>query len=162
MSWEKYIKRYVWDDERTPYLTPVDRLSRIQADHETFAYTVFLAFLFVIVAVLASLGRLAGGSAPLVAFYAFTVLIAAALLGTSKHPGAAWYLLAAPVMALLHVALVGLPARLETIDHLVIIGFLLLWLRYGWRVVRLTKAYPAMSAGAPSPNPRRRWHWPRD
>ena len=160
MSWEKYIKRYVWDDQRTPYLTPVARLTRIQADHELFAYTVFLAFLFVIIAVLASLGRL-GGGARLVALYAFSVIVATAVLGWAKQPAAAWYLLVAPVMALLFLALTGIHPRLATIDHLVVLGVLLLWLRYGWRVVELTRAYPRLAAGVPTPNPRARWHWPK-
>ena len=162
MSWEKYIKRYVWDDERTPYLTAVAKLKRHQADHELFAYTVFLAFLFVIIALLASLGRLGGGPAGLITLYAFTVIVATAILGWSKHPAAAWYLLATPALALLLLALTGFHPRLETIDHLVILGFLLLWLRYGWRVVRLTQAYPLLAAGKPTPNPRARWHWPKD
>lgn len=162
MGWEKYIKRYVWDDERTPYLTPVARLTRNQADHEVFAYTVFLAFLFMVVAVMASVGRLGGGAAPLVALYAFSVLAAAALLGWSKHPGAAWYLAATPLLGLLHLALGGFPARLGMVDHLLIVGFLLLWTRYGWRVVKLANAYPTMAEGTATPNPRRRWHWPKE
>ncbi len=37
LDWEKLFKRYVWDDERTPYLTRVRNLSRVQAHYELSA-----------------------------------------------------------------------------------------------------------------------------
>ena len=49
VSWEKLIKRYIWDDDRTPYLVPASRMTRKQADHEIFAYTIFLGILLAIV-----------------------------------------------------------------------------------------------------------------
>jgi hypothetical protein len=37
MNLEKYFKKYLWDDERTPYLVPVARMTRRQADYELHA-----------------------------------------------------------------------------------------------------------------------------
>lgn len=31
MDWEKHFKKYVWDDDKTPYFTPVLKLNRRQA-----------------------------------------------------------------------------------------------------------------------------------
>jgi hypothetical protein len=39
LNWEKLFKRYIWDDDRTPYLVPASRMTRKQADYEIFAYT---------------------------------------------------------------------------------------------------------------------------
>jgi hypothetical protein len=33
MDWEKQFKKYVWDDDKTPYFTPVSRLNRRQASN---------------------------------------------------------------------------------------------------------------------------------
>ena len=37
-SWEKYVKKYVWDDDSTPYFIPVRKLKRYQADKELLLY----------------------------------------------------------------------------------------------------------------------------
>ena len=52
MGWYEYVRKYVWDDEKTPYFTGVAKLSRTQADKEIFAYAVLAGFLFAFLAVL--------------------------------------------------------------------------------------------------------------
>ncbi len=49
VNWEKLFKRYIWDDDRTPYFVPAARMTSKQADYEVFAYTIFLGSLLVIV-----------------------------------------------------------------------------------------------------------------
>jgi len=44
-DWEKLVKRYVWNDERTPYFTRVANLSRRQAHYELFGYALFAGIL---------------------------------------------------------------------------------------------------------------------
>ena len=39
MNWESFVKRYIWDDDRTPYLVRISRITRRQADHEVYLYT---------------------------------------------------------------------------------------------------------------------------
>ncbi len=51
MDWESLFKRYVWDDNKTPYLVPVAKLNRRQANSEIMIYTLFLGVLFGVVAV---------------------------------------------------------------------------------------------------------------
>jgi hypothetical protein len=141
VNWEKLFKRYIWDDDRTPYLVPASRMTRVQADHEMFAYTVFLAILSC-AACLAALAH--PGTSEIAVLYAFSAIVGAVVLGVTKHPYAAWYCGAAPVALLLYLLLHGFPASLAPIDHLVLIVFALLWLRYAWRIIGIARAYPDM------------------
>ncbi len=43
IAWEKYVRKYVWDDDKTPYFIPASKLKRDQADKEIFLYCFFLA-----------------------------------------------------------------------------------------------------------------------
>ena len=145
MNWEKLFKRYIWDDDRTPYFVPASRMTRKQADHEIFACTVFLGILSAVVC----LAALSSGAADLIVVYAFSVIVATVILGVTKHAYAAWYCGAVPLMFLLYLLLYGFPAGLAAIDHFVLIAFALLWLRYAWRIVGIAKAYPGMAAREP-------------
>jgi hypothetical protein len=140
VNWEKLFKRYIWDDDRTPYFVPAARMSRKQADYEIFAYTVFLGILFSIVC-LAALSR---GASDLIVLYAFTAIVSTVILGVTKHLYAAYYCGAVPVVLLLYLLVHGFPASLAPIDHFVLIAFALIWLRYSYRVLGIAKAYPDM------------------
>jgi hypothetical protein len=141
VSWEKLIKRYIWDDERTPYLVPAARMTRKQADHEIFAYTIFLGVLLFVVCLAALPHR---GTSELLAVYAFSAIVATVVLGVTKHVYAAWYCGTIPLALLGFLLLYGFPASLAAIDHFVLIVLALLWLRYAYRVVGIARAYPAM------------------
>jgi hypothetical protein len=141
VSWEKLIKRYIWDDDRTPYLVPAARMTRKQADHEIFAYTVFFVILFA-VACLAALAS--AGTSDLIVLYAFSAIVSTVVLGVTKHLYAAWYCGAVPVAFLLYLLVYGFPAGLAPIDHFVLIAFALIWLRYAVRVIGIARAYPDM------------------
>lgn len=142
MNWEKLFKRYIWDDDRTPYFVAPSRMTRKQADYEIFAYTVFLGILSAAVC----LAALAYGVSHLIVVYAFSVVVATVVLGVTKHLSAAWCCGAAPLMLLLYLLVYGFPAGLAPIDHFVLIVFALIWLRYAYRIVGIAKAYPAMPA----------------
>lgn len=137
-SWERWIKRYVWDDKRTPYLTSPDRMTRHQADYEIFAYCVFLCCLFIIVAV-------ASAGSPLIAVYAFSVVCIAMVLGVTKHVAAAGYCATTPFAAAAYLAFGGFPGDLGIVDHGVLIVVILLWARYGLRVISVARAYEGMA-----------------
>jgi hypothetical protein len=141
VSWEKLIKRYLWDDDRTPYLVPASRMTRKQADHEIFAYTVFLGILVSVVC-LAALAN--PGTSELIVLYAFSAIVSTVVLGVTKHLYAAWYCGALPLAFLLYLLVYGFPAGLAPIDHFVLIAFALIWLRYGFRVIGIARAYPDM------------------
>jgi hypothetical protein len=144
MQWDKYLKRYTWDDTRTPYLVPVHRLSRTQAEYETFAYAFFLMVLFGVIGVAAYVGRVPQGKSVLLASYAFSVLGAAVLFGLTKHLYAALYCAAVPVVALLYFFFQGFPPKLALIDELVLLIFLAMCLRYSRRIIAISLAFDSM------------------
>lgn len=149
MNWENFIKRYVWHDERTPYLVPISRITRRQADYEVYAYTIFLGILFAVATVAALSGATPQGRSEAVALYGFTVVCSTILFGATKHLWPAWYCSATPVAALLYFFTFGFPAHFGAIDRFVLIAFALLWLRYSVRIVNLAKAYDELPESAP-------------
>lgn len=136
-SWERWIKRYVWDDQRTPYLISPQRMTRRQADYEIFAYSVFLSCLFFIAA-------LASAASVPATFYTLSVLASAVILAFTKYAGAAAFCATAPVAAALYLALGGFPPELGKIDYVVIITAMMLWAAYAFRVISVAKAYQDM------------------
>jgi len=146
VNWEKLFKRYIWDDDRTPYFVPAVKMTRKQADCEIFAYTIFLGSLFTILClvVLSPAARSEGAL-----LYLFTAIVATIVLGVTKHPSAAYYTGAAPVVLLAYLVLYGFPANLAAIDHFVLIVFGLVWLRYAFRVAGIAKLYGDMPEGSP-------------
>jgi hypothetical protein len=141
VNWEKLFKRYIWDDERTPYLVPAGRMTRKQADYEIFGYALFFCTLFSIVFLVA---LSAGGMSDLVAIYIFSAIAGTVVLAVTKHLYAAYYCSTVPVTALLGFLYFGFPANLAPIDQLVVIAFTLIWLRYSWRLISIAKAYSDM------------------
>ena len=156
LDWEKLFKRYVWDEEKTPYFTSVGDLTRSQADNELHVYCVFLAILFGVVAVASAIGTSSYGRSMGVAFYGFSVVCAAVVLAFAKHHLSAMYCAATPVAALAFLLLHGFSPTLVPLDHIVILAVLLLLVRYSFRVVAIVRRYPEMPPGEPSRG-RRRW-----
>jgi hypothetical protein len=142
LDWEKLVKRYVWHDERTPYFTRVARLTAVQARYELFAYCVFMAVLFGVLAVVALSERLPHGAAAIVPLYAFSVLCAAVLLGATRNRAAAAYCAAAPLALLAYFAAWGFPAELSALDHAVLIAAPIAWFIYSLRVLAVIRAFP--------------------
>ena len=142
MQWDQFVKKYIWDDERTPYLASVRTLSRRQADYEIFAYAIFLGVLFGVFALASVLDATPDGGE--VAVYAWSVILAAVALSLTKHLYAAVYCATAPVAALLYFYVFGFHPNLVDIDHALLTGFGVLWLVYAWRVVAIARAYPDM------------------
>jgi hypothetical protein len=149
MNWEGFIKRYIWDDDRTPYLVRVSRITRRQADYEIYLYTVFIGLLFAVATLAALAGALPQGRSEAVALYGFSMVCAAILFGATKHLWPALYCSAAPLAVLFYFFTQGFPPQLGTIDHVVLIVFALIWLRYSMRVVSLAKAYPDLPETPP-------------
>ncbi len=146
MDWEKHFKKYVWDDDKTPYFTPVAKLNRSQASNEITIYALFIGTFFCVVTVLANTGALPHGRSFAVALYGFTMVCAAIVFGFSKHTLAAWYCGLAPLAALVYFYLFGFHPNSGTIDHVLILVVVGLWLRYSWRVVAIGKRFEDMPA----------------
>jgi hypothetical protein len=141
LDWESLVKRYVYNDAKTPYFTAVSRLNRGQARSELFVYTLFLVVLLGVIGVAALSPALPHGGAVGVPVYAFAVVIAAVVLGLTKHVAAAAFCATAPVGALLYFVLYGFQAGLGTGDRIVLVVIVLL---YSWRTLRIVMAYPTL------------------
>ena len=150
MNWESFIKRYIWDDERTPYFVRVGKITRRQADYELYTYSLFLGVLFAVITIVAFAGGLPGGRSEAVALYGFTVVCGSILFGATKHLWPALYCSAAPLAVLFYLLTRGFPPHLGTFDQVALIVFALIWLRYSMRIVGLAKAYPDLPDTPPA------------
>lgn len=141
MDWEGLFKKYVWNDQTTPYLTAVPDLNQRQGNSEILVYSLFLGVFFTITALL-SLGKGQEEYGAGVGLYSFTVVCAAVIFGILKNYHAALYLSATPVVALAYLFFYGFGSERENIDTIIVAGVLLLLLRYSLRIVAVAKAYP--------------------
>ena len=142
MDWESLFKRYVWDENKTPYLVPVAKLKRRQANSEIMVYSLFLGVLFAVVAVASLSSKAPQGYSPGMGLYAFTVVCAAVCFGVAKSYVAALYLSATPLAALAYVLLYGFGSERELLDTVIVVTVLVLLLRYSFRIVSVARAYP--------------------
>jgi hypothetical protein len=141
LNWEKLFKRYVWHDERTPYLTRVANLTRVQAQYEIFGYALFMGVLSGILAVVTLSPTLPHGGAAIVPVYAFAVCCAAVILGFTRHPWAAIWCALAPLAALLYFAAWGFHPGLEFGDKALLVVVALGGLLYSRRLVAVARAW---------------------
>lgn len=137
LDWEKLVKRYVWNDERTPYFTRVANLTRRQAHYELLAYSLFLGVLSGVIAIAAP--------ANWVSLYAFSVCCSAVFLGMTRHPWAAIWCALTPVAALAGFALEGFHPRLEAAEKVLLIAVALGALAYSPRLVAVARAWPKLA-----------------
>ena len=148
MSWDKFVKRYVWDDTKTPYFVRVAKLTKVQAGYEIFSYSLFLAILFAVISVVSLSDQAPQGRSEVVSIYGFCVVCGAIILGMTKSPASAHVCASAPLAALLYFFLEGFPPGLGMIDKWVLVAAALGLLGYSVRVVTMAKAYPNMPDAA--------------
>ena len=141
------FRRYVWNEEKTPYLTKVGRLTRAQARNELFAFSVLIAAFFFVVGLAALLGASIVAGSLGVAVYSFAICSAAIVLAAVRHPAAALACATAPPVVLAFLVVEGFPPHLHLMDKLLIGAVLLALSVYAIRVVRIACAYPALGDG---------------
>ena len=95
MDWEKLFLKYIWNDQTTPYLVPLDKLNQRQGNSEILVYSLFLGVFFAVAALISLRGGPDGRSLG-VAYYGFSVVCAAVLFTIMKSYTAALYLSATP------------------------------------------------------------------
>jgi hypothetical protein len=142
---DKFFRKYVWDDERTPYLVPVARMTRRQIEYEVRFYAVFTGVLFVLVSLAALSNSLPHGDARGVSLFAFTQVCAALLLGATRSAWAALYCASAPLAALVYFALFGFHASLGATDKVLLVAAMVLWVVYCRRLLAVTRAYAGLT-----------------
>ncbi len=143
-EWEKMFRRYVSDEIRTPYSTAPEKMTRMQARYEIFAYSLFMAVGFCVVGVAALSGKLPHGNAVGVPIYAFFMVWAAVLFGYSKNQMAAAFCATAPVAVLVYFVVYGFHANHTALDKSLMVAFAAAWIYYSWRIVRIASHYPDM------------------
>lgn len=144
MDLDKYFKKYVWDDERTPYFVSVARLTRGQAGYEILFYALFVGVLFAGISIASLSNKLPHGSAAIVSIYAFTVVCAAVLLGMSRHPWAALWCASPPLAALAYFAAYGFHPNLGPMDKILLVGAMIAWVAYARRLLAVARAYASL------------------
>lgn len=144
-EWEKLVKRYVWNDERTPYFTRVANLSRRQAHYELFGYALLVGVLAGVLSVAALSAGLPHADAGGVSLYAFTVCCAAILLGATRHPWAALWCASAPLALLAYFAVWGFHPALESREKVLLVLIAVVWLLYSRRTVAVARAWEGLS-----------------
>ena len=144
---DKFFRKYVWDDERTPYLVSVARLTRRQIEYELRFYAVFSGVLFGLISIAALSSSLPHGDAQSVSLYAFTQVCASLLLGATRSLWAAFYCASAPLAALLYFVLFGFHPNLGGADKALVVLAAVAWVFYGGRLIAIARAYPEAAAG---------------
>jgi len=143
MDWEGLFKKYIWNEQTTPYLTAVPDLNQRQGKSEIFVYSLFLGVFFAVISLLTiGTAQVQYGSG--VGFYSFTVICASVIFGILKSYHAALYLSAMPLVALAYLFLYGFSSERENVDTIIVAGVLLLLLRYSLRIVAVARAYPTL------------------
>ena len=138
---QNFLRRYVWDDETTPYFTAVSKLSRSQADSELFFFAIMASVLFGVGTFTSITGQAPYGVSNEAAIYCFTIVSAAVLVGTVKNVYAAMFTATAPIIVIVSLFLFGFPEKMALIDELLLLFVDLVALRYMWRVYTICRVY---------------------
>ncbi|MEZ5843069.1 MAG: hypothetical protein R3D27_04975 [Hyphomicrobiaceae bacterium] len=155
LDWEGLFRRYVFDPEKTPYFTPVGRLTKSQAGNEIFVFSLFVGIFFVVLGVAALAGRLPDKDALIVPVFAFFTAWTAVAFWWTRSQMAAAFAALGPLAVLLYCLVYGFAQGLGLWDKVLIVVVLIAWLHYSWRIVRLAAAWPTMPPGAPPRRGRR-------
>ncbi len=145
LNWEKLFKRYVWHDERTPYLTRAANLTQLQAQYELFCYSLLMAMLFGVLSVALLSSALPHGDAAWVSIYAFTVCCASVLLGATRQPWAAMWCAGAPLAVLAYFGYWGFHPGYGFEEKTLLIMGVTAWLLYSRRVVAVARAWQRLA-----------------
>jgi len=141
LDWYRYVRRYLWDDETTPYLVPVSRLHRKQADNELFAYCLFFGLLFAGVSFISMTGKAPYGRSFGASLFTFALCCGAIVLAYTKEFLAAVFCALGPASAIAFSLSSTLQPDLELIDRLLLLAFSVLWMRYALRVINIARVY---------------------
>jgi len=149
-DWVKYVKKYVWAADKTPYFVPVAQLKRDQADKELFLYSFVLgapSSLYVM-ASMVHLFRNHEMASLIVTLYMTSLVICAIVIYVWKSPGAALYSFTAPIALGLYFLIDGFPARKHEGDFIIMVAltvlFIVGWLLYTRRLMAVVNAYPSL------------------
>ena len=144
VDWPGLVKKYVWDDEKTPYFVAAARLTPAQARSELFTYAFLLVSLASGVMLLAGAGLAASRvgvlGLPATGVYALTLAVAAVVLSLRAYTAAAVYCATAPLALLVGTALDVIRPGMTAGEQRLLGLVSALWLFYALRVVRIARS----------------------
>ena len=144
LDWPGLVKKYVWNEEKTPYFVAAARLTPAQARSELFTYAFLLVILASGVMLVAGFGLGSGRvgilGSPGAALYALTLAVAAVALSLRAHAAAALYCATAPLALLIGRALDVIRPGMTTGEQRLLGLVSALWLLYAVRVVRIARS----------------------
>ena len=142
-SWFNFVKKYIWDNESTPYHIPPQRLSREQANKEVYFYSMFEGTLvgIVLISMMAHTYLTQDTSNLLYLGYGVSLLISLFYLVRNKQIWFAIYSSSLPLIILIIFNFKGFHPENTGLDKLLLSGFLTLWLIYCYRLFNICKFY---------------------
>lgn len=141
VNWPSLVKRYVWDDDKTPYLVRPERLTATQARNELFVYAVLLSILAAGLTLVAAVAhaRLGPVAAASLVLYGLALAVGAIALGVTGHPAAALACASGPVVMAIAALAGGLRPAMSGAERVVLTAVAIVWLGYAARVVRIAR-----------------------
>ena len=152
-NWEKWTKKYVWDDEKTPFFISIEKLTKLQAKKELFLYLLFVGTPFGLIGFMSLAGITRGEHLGylFLLIYSVTIMISLYFISVTKSSYAAFYSATAPLVLFLFLLIDGFPPKLHEVGQSALLVFLLLWLRYAMRSIRICRRFPNMREGVATP-----------
>ncbi len=150
-DWSGYLKRYVWDTDKTPYFVPVLKLNQRQANSELFVYVCLVSSLFTVLGIVFCTEKAPHGQSFAVAFYCFSVACSAIVLHLLKDVQAALYCAVAPAVTLLFFLIKGFRPGTAAIDAIAMVVACVLILVYSRRVVSIALNFQNMPESSKPP-----------
>ena len=141
MSWDKFIKKYIWDDLKTPYLVRVTSMNQSQAGYEILAYAIFLGVLFTVISLASLSDNAPYGRSLGVSLYAISVVLGTVIFGATKDYVAMLYCSTAPPAVLFYLVIYGFPPNLHLFDKGLLFAVTLMLLCYGFRLMAIARTY---------------------
>ena len=146
-SWFHRVKKYVWDEEKTPFhLLPVE-MHKKQAHNELFIYAAIEGILtaILIFGILAQIFM--GGKIAYVPLLLYSLMLMGALyvLVNRKPIWAALVSSSPPLVMFGLLFWFGFHPNNTSFDKLILGGFLVFWVIYSVRILDICRNYPEMA-----------------
>jgi hypothetical protein len=144
--WFQFVRKYVWNDERTPYHVSPEQMRKTQAHNEVFFYVVFEGTLVGLVTLGALIQVYTTHETeylPVLGYGCF-LLVALYFLVSRKSPWAVLYSASLPVLVFGVFFLYDFHPNNMYLDKLLLSGFLVCWLIYTTRLFKICRKYPDM------------------
>ena len=140
-DWPSFVKRYVWNSEKTPYFVKVENLTQPQAASELKLWGLFVFIAGFVLAFALLVGRIPPGPSAFAGSWAFVVSLAALTLLMLRSPAAAIICASGPVGLALKAITSGISAQPSLMNTLFFVTLMGAFAYYGYRAFRICQAF---------------------